>query len=67
MSRTSLRALPLVWLHCSSLTCSFCLTIYGKPFSEETLVRIAYAHEQLGGVRNQRQPIKIPSTELGDG
>ncbi|MCJ1402090.1 hypothetical protein MMC11_005309 [Xylographa trunciseda] len=42
----------------------FCLCIIGKAFSEEVLIRIAYAFEQLTQVRNQRQPFQVPTTEI---
>ncbi|KAI0868904.1 glutamyl-tRNA amidotransferase subunit A [Hypoxylon argillaceum] len=44
----------------------FCLTIFGKPFSEATLIRIAYAHEQLNKDKQKRYPVKLPTTELVD-
>ncbi|MCJ1282130.1 hypothetical protein MMC26_001453 [Xylographa opegraphella] len=36
------------------------------PFSEEVLIHIAYAFEQLTQVRNQRQPFLVPTTEIDD-
>ena len=44
----------------------FCLCIIGRAFSEEVLICIAYAFEQLTQVRNQRQPFLVPTTEIGD-
>lgn len=38
----------------------------GPAFSEETLVRVAYAFEQLSQVRDKVSPYKLPATELKD-
>ena len=40
--------------------------IYGAAFSEQKLISIAYALEQLTNVRQQRSPVIHPSTDLKD-
>ena len=42
------------------------MMVYGPAFSEEKLIKIAYALEQLTNVRQQRSPIILPSTDLAD-
>ncbi|KAI9684532.1 MAG: hypothetical protein M1822_005620 [Bathelium mastoideum] len=43
----------------------FCMTLITKAFSEEKLLQVAYAFEQLGKVRERGpQPVKLPTTEL---
>ena len=44
----------------------FRISFYGKAYSEQTLIQVAYAFEQLTQVRNKAQPIRIPRTELCD-
>jgi amidase len=46
--------------------CSFGLLVTGGAFSEETLIRIAYAFEQLTHVRDQREPYIAPASDLAN-
>lgn len=45
---------------------SFGFVITGRACSEQTLIRIAYAFEQLTLVRGQRKPYITPAHDLGD-
>ena len=42
------------------------MMLYGPAFSDEKLIKIAYALEQLINIRQQRLPIIFPSTDLVD-
>lgn len=42
------------------------MMLYGAAFSEEKLIKIAYAFEQLTNVRQQYLPVTLPSTDLID-
>ena len=42
------------------------MMLYGPAFSEQKLIKIAYALEQLTNVRQQRSPFILPSTDLAD-
>lgn len=49
-----------------TVCCRFSITFCGKAYSEETLISVAYAFEQLTQVREKIQPIRVPQTELSD-
>lgn len=42
----------------------FCITFIGKAHSEQTLLKVAYAFEQLSKVRDRLSPFDAPKTEL---
>ncbi|KAK4696170.1 amidase, partial [Lecanoromycetidae sp. Uapishka_2] len=42
------------------------MPFFGKAFSERTLIRVAYAFEQLTHARHKNQPYRLPKTELRD-
>ncbi|KAF2191375.1 glutamyl-tRNA amidotransferase subunit A [Zopfia rhizophila CBS 207.26] len=44
----------------------YCITIVGRAFSEVTLIKVAYAVEQLTQARNTIRSIVSPTTEIAD-
>ncbi|KAG6025179.1 hypothetical protein E4U41_001593 [Claviceps citrina] len=57
---------PFGNLNATAPNLPFGLCFAGAPFSEETLIEIAYAYEQKSKVRQQVRPYIQPKTELKD-
>ena len=44
---------------------SYCITFISKSYSDSTLLKVAYAFEQLSQVKTKGpKPFKLPKTEL---